>query len=353
MARLNTAAATAGDLLGGDLLGRDRRAPSSTEALERALEYFTSLPGDHAASLLRSAGLRRSGTKVTVHDRLRAALRTGKLNANQLAAALDAAEGWGNHQVHLYTVTEAACRRIDKAGKFRAKLKAAGLDGLLDGEKPLWPQAEPTLFCVNLQANRLRVGWAQTREYEVREPEKDHSKDNLRFKAFRIHHRRTFCYFDLDLPTGEAALIMGKLPSGNDYAELRDRLLSDLDPLVASDALTQIDLRPTLSKLEKLKTDQLRRRRMKLSTLRQSTIEITSGGLSDDAYADPLIFESRHRWSSGVAPAYGFFYWPVATDGIERWIGTRVQPGDGRFSIDGHCTEAEVMHVLRRMRAAG
>ena len=319
------------------------------KSTKRLIEYLLALKGESIDQLLKDAGLRSRGTKVQAYDRIQSGIATGQVTLEQIQDWLNEVEGWGNHQVHFYDVSNVVCDRFSTRPKVAALLAAKNLDHLLDGQPPLWPKIEPEIFGIRCDKRRLRVCWSQERTWKLREESADYPEGDLWFQAYRIQHRRCFHYFELDTVTGEASLIMGKLPSGEKYSELAATLLSDLDPIVTTDSLQIVDLRPAIIHLES--SPDVLRRRLNLITNQQTKIEIISGARDHDAYADPSIKTARRNWAGNVAASRGHFFWKITTDSIDRLIGSKLLPRENRFSIEGQCTEQEVRDVLRGMRA--
>ncbi|WP_345683129.1 hypothetical protein [Novipirellula caenicola] len=316
---------------------------------QRAIEYLLALKGENADKLLADAGLKPRGTKVQAYDRLRSGVASGKISLEQIQQWLEEVEGWGNHQIHLFDVTDAVCDRLSSKRKAVSLLSKLHLGHLLDAERPLWPEQEPAIFRISFQESKLRVGWAQERIWKRREESEDYQDGDLWFNAYRIQHRRCFHYFELDTVTGKSSLIMSKLPSGDKYSDLKEKLLGDLDPIVSINGLQIVDLRPAVLALES--SDKVLRRRLNLITNEQTRIEIISNAIDHDAYDDPSIRKARKQWAGDVAASRGHFFWQITTGEVTRLIGTKLLPRENRFSIEGQCSETEVAYVLQCMRA--
>ena len=225
------------------------------------------------------------------------------------------------------------------------------LGNLVDAIRPLWPEDSPAIYSITHSGSRLRVSWAEQRLHLIPCPEENEENTEMYWKAFLKQHRRCFHHFDFDATLGFGSLVMGKIPTGGSYPALQDPLLDDLDPYIPRNSLEVIKLQTRLRNLES--SPDVLRRSLNLQTGDQSKIDVTSANKHQDAFDGPLLSSIRNHLLSGTAPLKGMFYWLVGKEPLQRYVGSRVYPKQNRFSVEGQCTEAEVMDVLRGMREAG
>lgn len=326
----------------------------SNEEVERAIEYLVALRADRARTLLKSAGLAISGTKAELRTRLLGAVDE-KISPVTLVQYLDESEGWGNQHVVLFDSTEALTKGWKTQAKALSKLKEAGLDDLLEVPRPIWLPEEPTLSQVSWTINRLRLVWVQKKTWQLRMTELDRPPreewppdDGIIYKAYQLQERRAINFFDWNLVTGEAALLMQQFPK-DEYADLQQKLLDDMSPIISPEGLQTKTLGSVIKNLEK--SDEVSRRAVELATERQTEISIRSRATRADAYDDPTAKRAREAIKGKVAAKRGQFYWLPKAKKLERSIGMRVYPKHHRFSIQGECTEAEVSYLLSRIRS--
>ncbi|GAB5517167.1 hypothetical protein [Rhodopirellula baltica] len=301
---------------------------------------------------MASIGLQpKSSADAHRRQQIEKALRDGSLPEQTLADWLNEIEGWGNHQVQFYQATTAGREPWRNGKNAVATIDALDAWDWVDAPRPLWPGDDPCIYAITHSGSRLRVSWAEQRTYLDPCVEENIEDEDFLWKAYSKQHRRCFHHFDFDATLGHASLIMAKLPSGGSYPQLQDRLLLDLEPYVPRAALELVGLQSTLRKLEE--SPDVLRRSLNLQTRNQSKIDVTSANKKQDAFAGPLLSSIRDELLGGTSPVKGMFYWLVGEQPLQRFVGSRVYPKQDRFSIEGQCTEQEVMDVLRSMRAAG
>lgn len=325
----------------------------SNEEVERAVEYLVGLRADRARMLLKSAGLATSGTKADLRSRLLGAV-DGKISPVTLIQYLDESEGWGNQHVVLFDSTESLVKGWKTKAKAVTKLKNANLDDLLEVPRPIWLPEEPTLSQVRWTKKRLLLVWVQKKTWQLRMKELDQPPrdqwppaDGVIYKAYQLQERRAINFFDWNLVTGEAALLMQALPK-DEYADLQQKLLDDMSPIINAEGLETKTLGTVIKNLEK--SDEVSRRAVELTTERQTEISIRSRATRSDAYDDPTAKRARDAIKGKVAAKRGQFYWLPQPKKLDRSIGMRVYPKHHRFSIHGECSEAEVTYLLSRIR---
>jgi hypothetical protein len=315
-----------------------------------AIEYLFSHNLEIARSLLARSGLSTKGDEATLRKRVQTEI--GKaIDPVAITRALDEVEGWGNQHIVLFQSTDAIASLWKKPATLSDTAKELGLSTLVNGVRPILLPEEPTLSQIIWSKKNVRFVWVQKRIWHVRREELDQRKGDVEFRAYQVQNRRGICYFDWNLVSGAASLLMQLLPKTTEYKALQARLLEDLGSWLPTEAFEVTGLQRLIGKLEA--SNEVSRRNLVLATAALSEVDIKSGDRDTDAYADKSVVALRKAMSKEgpVASRRGFFYWQVAGNFLGRTIPTRVYPKDNRLSIHGQCTEAEVQYVLSRVRA--
>lgn len=338
----------------------------SNEEVGRAVEYLIAQRLEVARDLLASAGLAVSGTKPALRKRILKALADELLSPFEIASRLDEVEGWGNQHILLYNSTESLAAKWQAVSHARKQLKSADLETLLNRPRAIALPDEPTLSQVMWSEESMRLVWVHGSQWEMRVPEFDYPRSDgttapigalpvsgdgdvaMIYKAYRLQPRRQICYFDWDLVTCEAALAMPRMPRDSDYDALQAKLLADAERILEMTSFEPLSLNKLIKNLEK--TKEVSRRDVLLTTTQRTEINFRSADRKTDAYSDPTANDARKAITNRVFGTRGQFYWQPDGKALERAIHMRVYPIKQRLSIHDQCTEAEVRHVLSRVR---
>jgi hypothetical protein len=315
-----------------------------------AIEYLLSHNLEVARTLLQRCGLPSKGDEPTLRKRIQSEL--GKaIDPIEITRVLDEVEGWGNQHIVLFQSTDAIASLWKKQATLTEIAKKLDLSSLVNGVRPILLPDEPTLSQIIWSTKHVRFVWVQRRIWHVRREELDERKGDVELRAYEIQNRRGICYFDWNLVSGSAALLMQLLPKATEYKALQFRLLDDLGKWLPIEVLETIGLQALIGKLEA--SNEVSRRNVVLATADLSEVDIKSGDRNSDAYADKSIVALRKAMNKEgpVASRRGFFYWQIADKFLDRTIPMRVYPKDNRLSIHGQCSESEVQYVLSRVRA--
>ncbi len=339
--------------------------PSNHE-IDRAVEYLIAYRLEVVKDLLASAGLAVSGTKATLRKRILTALADDLLSPHEIASRLDEVEGWGNQHILLYNSTGSLAAKWQDANHVKKQLKAADLQALLNSSRPIALPEEPTLSQILWTEESMRLVWVHGSQWEMRVPELDYphpdgtvapayfaktldeDEEPIIYKAYRIQPRRQVCYLDWDLVTCEAALAMPRMPKDSDYDVLQSKLFTDAERILEVTSFEPLSLNSLIKNLEK--STEVSRRDVLLTTTKRTEINFRSADRKTDAYSDPTAKDARNAIANRVAGTRGQFYWQPDGKSLDRTIHMRVYPTKQRISIHDQCTEAEVRHVLSRVR---
>lgn len=323
---------------------------------------------DHRAEVIRDF-LREhecpvSGTKEQLRERVTGYIANGTVVVSHLVDLLDRVEGWGNQHVYLLRAKATAPLLQEWADetKVRTALRRRGLEHLFNRRRRLVLPTTRQLVTVEWAPRRVRFVWVETRTWRERRPELDNPDHPLReattdrptqtnrtlvFDAYEVFRGRGIVAFELDLVSGQAALLIQQLPSGNDYAAVRGVILEELQPLLDAQSFDPVLVGRSIVRLEALPG--VRPRQIEHTTQRGSRINYVSAERDAGAFADPTLQQARQGAGTRVVGRTGNFYWRLVAD-AEREIHVKVYAPDQRVGFFGECTEAEVCDVLRLIR---
>lgn len=307
---------------------------------------------DHKAEFIRSFleenGLAVSGTKAELRDRLEDALSAGRIGVGDIVEHLDEIEGWGNQHVYLYGAPEGLLPTWRSENSVKDVLRGAKKLSLLNAHLPLTFPEKPTLSRIAWSNDRVRFVWIATRKWEER-IEKDDRRDGSKlWKAFEERVARGVLSFDWNLLSGDAMLMIERLPSGNDYEDARTTLVKELKPLVDLATFSSVEVGQAIQPIEK--SSEVLNRALSLRSQRGTKVSFTSRSRKRDAFErDPDAQRSRASLGENVSGDTGNFYWkktgPILDD-----LHTTIYAKDNRVGIFGQRREEEVAHVIQRIR---
>jgi hypothetical protein len=294
--------------------------------------------------LLKDRSLPTSGNAADLRSRIEEYLTDGTLDNDDLVSLLDGIEGWGDQHGYLYTASNSLLAELADEAKFKDALRKNRVLGLFNKRSPLVLPEAPKLSAVEWSADRVRLVWVEKRTYRERIEDEDLQDGDLEFDAYKIKITRGVVCFQCDLVSGNAELLIQRLPSGNDYLTEKAKYEAMLGKFFDVKQLTPCTMGGAIKKIDKLKS--VRKRTSELSTHRGHRVKYTSRSRKENVYDDPDIRKSRDTLGSLVAGRLGNYYWPF--DG--RDIHLKLYARDQRLGIFGECTQEEVTSVLAEIR---
>ncbi|NLX97793.1 MAG: hypothetical protein GXY83_16640 [Rhodopirellula sp.] len=326
----------------------DGCGPLAADDIDRVVDYVFAHRSDAIRAFLREEGLRVSGNKEGLQVRIREAIDDGTIDASSLVNLLDTVEGWGNQHIYLYQSPDGETNTWKKETQARKRLKKIGQEQLFNRRRPLVLPDEPTLSAVEWTRDRVRFIWVEKREWELRRSDLDPAADGngIHFKAYEDKIARGITSFDWNLATGEAALMIQRLPSGERYDDIRQRYEETIEDAVHVSNFTRRDVRKAIRKIEESK--ETSKRQVAIETQRGGRASFTSKGRKADVFDDPDLKKSRKAMGQ-TASVLGNFYWLEASPHLERRLHVKLYATDQRVAIFGECSETEVKYVLSRV----
>lgn len=322
----------------------------SRSEIEQVVEYVFAHRKEAVQQFLAEHSFPTSGLKDDLRDRVTNGLKSKAIIPEELIALLDTIEGWGNQHIYLYSAPPGELKIWKKKQEAVKRMTKAGNADLFNQCRPLVLPANPTLSSVEWTPQRVRCIWVEKREWEMRVPDED-SQDKVLgifYKAYQQQIARGITTFDWNLVTGEAALMIQRLPSGEGYNQIRQVYERELEPFITISNFTRVRTRRAIRNLEKVK--ETLNRQIEHETLRGGKAAFTSKGRESDAYADPDLKKSRDALGGRAVSVLGNFYFLPAKQSLSRNIHIKIYAKDQRVGIFGECTEDEVSYVLSRIR---
>lgn len=313
-----------------------------------ALDYLLSHRKLFTQQFLRDQNLPYSGTRQELRERLLDGLEEGRLAPDDILGLLDRIEGWGNQHIYLYRSEGRATKHWLTPESAKSRLAAGGLAHLLNRPRPLVLPDQPTLSTVIWEPDRVRFLWVERCCWEERTPAQDRRKGVVVWRAYKTQQSRGLVSFDWDLLTGDAMLMIQRLPSGSDYGEKRDQFQTALDPIVDFGRFTPVRTSRAIQPIQR--SGEVRSRQVSFQTRQGGKAALTSAGPVHGITADPDLEQIEQSLRNSVAGLLGSFYWLPAAGKLSREVHCKLYADDQRVGIFGEHQEHEVRYVLSRIR---
>lgn len=312
---------------------------------ERALllDLLLSHTREYVADLLRAKNIPHSGTKDELRQRLGENLESGNMTIEELITLLDQIEGNGNQHIYLHRCSQGYLRKLKQENYVRHQLEEAGQGDLYNRNQPLLLPQQPTISSITHNDRWLRLKWVEKREwYELIS---DQMENGLRVKKYEPHITRGITIFRIDLVSGNAELMIQRLPRGTNYEEVRERYDQELGRMIDLDAFSLLDTGQAIGRIED--SGEVERRACNYITVAGGKAGFKSRSRGADYISDPSLKRARSALGTSIAGLLGNFYW-LPCENLSRKIHTHIYLN--RVGIFGECTEQEVNYVLSRIR---
>lgn len=329
-------------------LASNYQEPSSEEEIERLVDYLFAHRKRHVQAFLGERGLPRTGTKGHLRERVVESLEGGAFRVLDLITLLDQIEGWGNQHVYLYRSGDAVAAPWRRSARVEAILRENRCHGLLNRRRPLLLPTKPTLSSIAWSEQRVRFVWIERREWDERLTAEDFSNDGIHYRAYRRGLERGITSFDWDLISGDAALMIQRLPTGTDYMRVRDRFENELEPLVRLESFDRVRASRAIGRIEA--SAEIRRRQVAQETRLGSRATFVSRGRKRDAFQDDPDLRASRAALQNSAAVLGNFYWLPAPGKLKREVHVKLYAQDQRAGLFGELDEDDVRYVLSRIR---
>lgn len=305
---------------------------------------------EYIQEFLKENGFRFSGTKEDLRERLLNLYGRGKITHEQILQRLDLIEGYGNQHVYLFRIPEHHIERLRDRENVRRIFEENNLDGVYNNYRPLAFPDEPEVASITHDDDWLKIRWVVKKEKtQLLEERREIDEQNREIltKKYIVRKYRGVTMFRVSLISGDAELLIYRLPQGSRYEQEKDRYLSYLNDWFNWGLLSNINLYPVISRIEN--SGEVRTRNVGLRTARGSHIEISSPSRTVGIEHDPDTRDVRQTIRTGIGNRGNFYWLPERSDGVlSREIHTIIYPD--RIAFFGECREEEINYVLGRVR---
>ncbi len=302
---------------------------------------------DYTRSFLRERRLHFTGTTAVLRERLTLYLNTEVIHADELIDLLNNIEGWGNQHVYLFSSPDGLLDSWTNEQWVSRHLQDAGLTHLLNRRLPLILPEAPTLSSIQYSREHVRFFWVERRVWEERRPEEDEQEDDIIRKAYKIRCERGITSFAWDLVSGQAMLMIQRLPRGSNYTSKLEEYKSHMRSVIDIDSFQPFEIRRAVQSIEQ--SGEVRSRQVNWETARGGFATLKSSGRNISYHVDPQLHDARQALGTYVSGALGNFYW-LPNEHLASEVHTHIYSRDNRVGIFGEHTEKEVRHVLSRIR---
>jgi len=330
---------------GGEILTEIEIDLENINQQELLLKMLLSHKKEYVQNFLKERELPYSYTKRELLEKLKDGLEDESFYFDDLIRLLDNIEEFGNQHIYLYSCTPEYLHRLKEEAYVRSKLEENGIEDKYNSSDALLIPSEPTISSIIHTDRLLKFKWVEKRIWKQLISEEIQGDKFI--KTYQIHITRGVTTFRVDLITGNAELMIQRLPSGTRYGEIKENYLSKLASLIEINALSQINLRRAIKRIEE--SDEVEKRGTNLQTISGGKIAFQSRSRGVDYTSDPELHRARNALGQNVSGHLGNFYW-LPNDILTRKVHTKIYGNDDRVGIFGECTEMEVNYVLSRIR---
>jgi hypothetical protein len=219
------------------------------------------------------------------------------------------------------------------------------LENIYNNENVTILPNDPVLTSVIHDNKILKFKWVEKRVWK--DPFDERIVDDKLVKRYQINLSRGITTFRINLISGNAEIMIQRLPRGANYENIKNDYLDQLSHFIEIHSLDMIGLRRSIRLLEE--SDEVDKRQIDLETMEGGRVAYKSRDKRSDYQSDVSLVRSRTALGNNVSGNKGSFYWR-ANHILKRPILTHIYSKDNRFGIFGQCTEQEVNYVLSRVR---
>ena len=320
------------------------------EEVVQLIDLLLAHKKEYVQEFLRENGFRFSGTKEDLRERLLILYGRNEITHEQILQQLDLIEGYGNQHVYLFRVPEHHIEKLRDQENVRRIFVENNLEDVYDSYRPLVFPDEPEVASITHDNDWLKIRWVVKKEKtQLLEERREIDEQNREIltKKYIIRKYRGVTMFRVSLISGDAELLIHRLPQGLKYTQEKDRYLNYLNKWFNWGLLSNINLYPVISRIET--SDEVRTRNVGLRTARGSHIDISSPSRTTGIQDDPDARNARQSISTGVGNRGNFYWLPERSNGVlSREIHTIIYPD--RIAFFGECREEDVNYVLGRVR---
>ena len=303
--------------------------------------------------LLRNNDLPVSGNKKDLRKRLLEACNKGDVKPEHVLSFVNQIEGWGNQHVFLYqSPSQKLVQTWRDETSVKDILRANRCLGLLNKDRPVLLPEKPTISTIIWQVNHVRIVWTLKRSWEERLEDKDTESENSQviWKAYAKKHARGTLAFDWHLGSGEAMVMIQRLPSGTKYVEERDKLANMMSGLIDLSEFKPVRISKAIKQINDSRVARVRR--SVLDTPAGGGASFRSSGMRKAVRDDPVLRQAEQAIAENSIGSHGNYYWLKDTGGnLERDFHVTLNAKDQRVGLFGDRLEREVRYVIGCIRS--
>jgi hypothetical protein len=297
---------------------------------------------------LRSRELAFSGTKSELRNRLVNYLIQGNLVVDDLLGLLNQIEGWGDQHIYLYTAPNKILEMWKSENSARALLRKQNLEELFNRPRPIVLPDGIELATVEWRQERVRFIWIERREWEQRIEEQDREEGDIIWKAYQRKTARGITTFDIDLISGDAMLLIQKLPSGRGYSQTRDHFKQELEPLMDLELFQTVRISKAIKLIEQ--SGEVRNRELDFRTAKGSQAKFRTAKSDIGTHDDTDLDRAGKALGASIAGRFAEYYWLTENTDLTQEVHIKLYATDHRINIWGEQTEGDVRYVVSRIR---
>lgn len=328
----------------GSMVDIDRDA-NQIDQRKMLLDSIFSHKMDFVKSYFRDKDVPFSYRRDLLYSKLNEGIDDGTFSLVELTELLDRIEEFGNQHIYLFKCNPEYVKILRNPSYMQEKLNNLGLSRLYNNENFVILPNESILSGIIHNDNSLKFKWIEKRVWK--EPLEEKIEDDKFIKTYQIKLSRGITTFRVNLVSGNAELMIQRLPRGTNYENIKNNYLDRLANLFEIHSLTPLGLRRSIRRLEE--SNEVSKRQIDLESIDGGRVAYKSRDKKSDYKSDPNLSRSRNALGQNVSGNTGSFYWKN-NNILSRPILTHVYAKDNRLGIFGQCVEAEVNYVLSRIR---
>ena len=317
--------------------------------------------------------IKKSGNKEQLEARVVQNLDSKKLKLSDITGFINVASLWRRQHVFLFDAPSSITQTFSNRARFENHLKKKGFGSLLDSQLPAVLPDEMKLVSIEHNVDKIRITAVVRTTHRKREKELDELEDTVVSKshidkfgaavfvekrAFRIRIARTVVSLEWSLKTNSPSfgmLQISEMPSGNDYAEIRDQFLELAKDIVPLGDFVPCNMDNVVGNIHDAEDSSVdpETRSHRFDYLAQSGGRISGrssaadASICNDQDIAPLVTNAR---SSGGSGEFANVYFLNDGGTIDSDLHVYIYAEQSKIRIARHCTEEEVRHVISRIR---
>jgi hypothetical protein len=325
------------------------------QTISDLLDCVRSHTQDQLKILAKGLSLPSSGSKDELLARFEKQLRTQPKAGVFITEFLNLVDGWGRQHLYLYKAPPGLTAQWRDEAFVRALMVRNGALRVFNRSRALVMPAKPELASVRWAAEAVRFTWNEKRTWFERREALDRplpgGSGDIVLRGWERMVSRGTLAFDWDLRTGEAMLMIQRLPTGTNYTAARDDLIKLVAPFVDLQVFTATRVSRAILRI-RATPKEARERKINCETERGGKASFTTPSRKQGLTSDPTLLRMEQAGSGQVIGSMGNYYWLPTDDGsLDSELHVILHKKDQRVAIFGEKDEGEVRYVVERIRS--